>query len=406
MVDVDEVGPGPTGCVWQHYAWKDPVFAIEQKCMCNLSLQIGASVQWEWRYISDEIRIKRQTWDFLDLTAKRIENGDIPFFTAIQLPRDGIHKPSDMDLKERTVSTMSMVGILMYIAITSQYSPTTKIMSINCLRHLLEAAMQHSYSKLPPASLIVAVDLSGPSIWHHHTGYCLISDTLHVVGMDPIMQRFPGFSAAWTNAKQLRNGWRDQQVTSEVTKPLLMDMIVVLLILATQTRTDSDHLWLRFGCHFLSSIMCFITILLEGHIRLNIALVQPEVRSKIRRLSPKSGNSRRIDVVNKMNWLQLFKKNKSKLNSSLHALTDGVVPVSSQKGVLLASYGLYLRSLRRSFQYTHRLQLIWDSFNHTEDTMVFIVWGPAINLAGYPAIQVIQKQSQGDIASNDDLLMM
>ena len=38
--------------------------------------------------------------------------------------------------------------------------------------------------------------------------------------------------------------------------------------------------------------------------------------------------------------------------------------------------------------------------------MVFIVWGPAINLAGYPAIQVIQKQSQGDIASNDDLLMM
>ena len=113
MVDVDEVGPGPTGCVWQHYAWKDPVFAIEQKCMCNLSLQIGASVQWEWRYISDEIRIKRQTWDFLDLTAKRIENGDIPFFTAIQLPRDGIHKPADMDLKERTVSTLSMVGILM-----------------------------------------------------------------------------------------------------------------------------------------------------------------------------------------------------------------------------------------------------------------------------------------------------
>ena len=176
--------------------------------------------------------------------------------------------------------------------------------------------MQHSYSKLSPANLILAVDLSGPFIWHHHTGYCLISDTLHVVGMDPILQRFPGFSAAWANAKQLRNGWRDHQVFSEVTSPLLMDLIVVLLILATQTRTDSDHLWFRCGCHFLSSIMVFITILLEVHIRLNIASVQPGARSKIRRLSTKSGNSRRIDVVNKMSWLQLFRKNKSKLNSS------------------------------------------------------------------------------------------
>ena len=48
--------------------------------------------------------------------------------------------------------------------------------------------------------------------------------------------------------------------------------------------------------------------------------------------------------MNKMNWLQLFRKNKSKLNSSLHALTDGVVPVGNQKGVLLASYGLDLEA--------------------------------------------------------------
>lgn len=206
MVDIDDVGPGPTGCVWQHYAWKDTVFAIEQKCMCNLSLQIGASVQWEWRYISDEIKIKTHCWEFLCVTTKKIETGDIPFFTAIQLPRDGIPNKSDMDLKERTVSTLTMVGLLMHIAITSQYSPTTKVMSINCIHNLLTAAMQHSYSKLSPANLILAVDLSGPSSWHHHTGYCLISDTLHVVGMDPILQRFPGFSAAWANAKQLRNG--------------------------------------------------------------------------------------------------------------------------------------------------------------------------------------------------------
>jgi hypothetical protein len=43
---------------------------------------------------------------------------------------------------------------------------------------------------------------------------------------------------------------------------------------------------------------------------------------------------------------------------------------------------------------------------HTEDTMVFIVWSTQNQLAGYSALQALQKQTQQDIEEHDALLQL
>jgi hypothetical protein len=107
-----------------------------------------------------------------------------------------------------------------------------------------------------------------------------------------------------------------------------------------------------------------------------------------------------------MQWLKKFRKGHSRMNQTMMLLTDNLIPGQQQKLAIPTIFTVYLNDLSARFIEVNRVQLVWDSSMHTEDTMVFIVWSTQNQIAGYSALQVLQKQTQKDIEQHDILLQL
>ena len=94
------------------------------------------------------------------------------------------------------------------------------------------------------------------------------------------------------------------------------------------------------------------------------------------------------------------------MSQTMLLLTGNLIPGQQQKAATPAIFTVYLKDLSARFIEVNRVQLVWDSSMHTEDTMVFIVWSTQNQIAGYSALQVLQKQTQKDIEQHDILLQL
>ena len=403
MVDVDE--DDVTAQIWQHFPWTDASHQLEHHCVINQALTPGFSVKWEWRYFHDKLKIQTDPWRYLPRGASQYRR--LRFIHSLMVPLDNLFKDNDKVSKERTIPTLALLAMLSYHTGQRQNSEESRQLGMMELLSLVAASFQ-GYHLVHTEQLLFSVDLSGPLPCQISMGHIMISGSQELINMQPFINRYHGFETAWRSV--VKKPWHNHTISSTLSKPLLADVIVVLLKTASKTQAldDPASWWMTFGHKLMASIIYIVAVMLEAHLRckaIDFAKASIDmVQQPLRRLSTPAGNKRRVDVANKVFWLKFFKKAKNKVNETMLLLTDNILPSSTQKGAIPAMFGLYMRTLKDRFSGVNRVQLVWDSSMHTEDTMVFIVWSTQNQSAGYSALQALQKQIQPDIEGNNELL--
>jgi hypothetical protein len=300
MVDVDE-DPG-SAQVWQHFPWIDARHQLEHHCVINTSLPPGFSVKWEWRYFHDKLQIQAEPWKYLPRSSK--QDHKLRFLQGLLVPLDNLFKDNDKVSKERTIPTLALLGILSYHASQRQITKASRQHGIMQLLSLVAASFQ-GYHLVEPAQLISSVDLSGPFPCQISMGQMMLSGTQQLINIQPFIDSYPEFEDAWNSV--VRHPWCNHIISSPLKKPLLADVIVVLLVAASKTNAldDPASWWLTFGQKLMASIIYSIAVMLEGHLKgtacefAKATLETVDDQQPLRRLSTPRGHTRRVDVVNK-----------------------------------------------------------------------------------------------------------
>ena len=421
-IDIDDDADGHVS----HHSWHDESIGLGHHVIYNDSMPIGGAVRWEWRYMKEYLEFGTELWDFWKQLLRNehimtyMHNLCIPKTAFLAPGKATKHKqcpergPASKDIsktlaQERTVTTLGMLGLLCSTPSQSRSAKSiTKGKAINCLLSLLCIGLEHGYALVKPLHLVLPVYCPGLLADDHSTTYVLLCSDGYLTGMDGVFSNFSDLAHSW---QSFPGQWLFHSLRSSMDRPLLRDLILVLLHSSSTPKIfkDPTHIWHTCGKHILATVLWLLTHMIESYVvaRVVPAATAPDSAKPLPQLKGRGGKNRRFDVCNKLNWLKEFRKVQSLCSSVLQRLTSNTLAISQQKGVIGASFSFYMSSLADAFSGIHRLQLVWDSSNHHEDTMVFIMWSNMNCMAGYPSIQVLQKHVGSDIdAAGDDSLKL
>ena len=395
---------------WSHHTWFDDSLQLGYHVLYADTLPLGSALRWEWRYMAQYLEISSDLWDYWKMFKN---NTNLIFYMhgigvsmdAFKYPKASI-APTAIEGQvqtERSTTTLGMYGLLCHTATLSRTSkPITKTRAIKVLLSLLHIGIQHAYALVPAAVLILPVDCSEPLDGDCSIQHMVVNHDGYLSGFHHVCSRFGDLAGCW---KAYPDHWHYHQLQSSIEKPLLRDLILVLMWATTSTAMlkQPNHMWNTCGRFIFSSVLWLMTVLLETYIIHKVLCgPQPVNPRTLPLLLSKGGKPRRPDTCNKVNWLKQFRKVRSVSSRALQLLTDHTLLPSQQKGCVSTAYSFYMANLAKTYHNIHRIQLVWDSSVHHEDTMVFIMWSHMNSVAGYPAIQVLQKLIQQDVASVGD----
>ena len=239
MVDVEE--GHDSAQIWHHFPWIDKIYNVEHHCVINTFLQPGFSIKWEWRYFHDTLGIKTDTWKLAPRSKKAISK--LMFFQCLLVPLDNLFDDHDKVSKELTLPTLAVLAQLGFLSAARQAQ--SKHASLMTLLSLVAASFQ-GYHLVQATELLIRLDLSGPLPSQMSIGHMLISGTQHLHNMQPFINRYPEFETAWNSV--VTTPWQNHIISSQLSDPLIADVIVVILMTVTKTNAlDHGSWWLTFG---------------------------------------------------------------------------------------------------------------------------------------------------------------
>ena len=179
-----------------------------------------------------------------------------------------------------------------------------------------------------------------------------------------------------------RSGWQQHKISTALETASITDLIFFLIyVKGHQSRSD---LWVTVGQHLFPQLLFLVGQALDNYA--SELADQPLEPAPL--LKSRSGNCRRIPLVNKYILLQRLKKNRLHRKQIMQSHSD-LVPADADliRNEPLLESGLYLAKLKETFSKCSHVCIAWDPSMYDMDTMVASIYSHQVNIAGCLPIQ-------------------
>jgi hypothetical protein len=373
---MDPIGPNAI-----HVAWSDPRIGLDVKLLYYDNLPTGEQYVWEWKYLHHLLKLSQDPWDSFAPVAAHLTSDYLDF------PGCHVVRSKQSHVVCQGFGTGCMIRALAWFV--TQRQSRCKPIALNLLLSLTHAATECAIGHVRPEDLVLKVN-AAPASLPSRIKYLVLLNTGEVMGMDAFMPTLGSkLAQAWDSFGRCTSM---QPIQSSLKLPSLEDLIKF----GMWCRMHDQLLYDCFSKSCLSACLTCASLLLESHVKHDVQPVSNQTLLPLL-VGRSKKKFRKVDATNKRRWLDKLKASQYKRGFVLQVLTKSITPVCVQRCEGKARCLIYWQQCKIIFEKVKCVHLNWDSSLHTEDTCVSVAYSPDIDIACFPAIQVLQKPMQSDV---------